>query len=418
MLQNLLADRFKLVIHVDKKEMPTYALTAGKQPKLKEADGSGDTGCKFDVQGGGRGGSNEGPPTPPTLVFTCSNMTMAALSEYMHTMPAGNQFLGNNPIIEDTGLKGSWNFAFSFTLPGAGVGVVAGGNGNVVFEAVEKQLGLKLEPRKAPIPVIVVDSVNEKPTENSPGVTEKLPAAPTEFEVADIKPSDPNMNMQSRPNPFQPGGRLDLRGFPLKMIIVIAWDTTPDKVVGGPKNIDTDNYDILAKAPAMATSMAGMSGPANQPPVDIDALRLMLRALLIDRFKLTTHTEDRPANAYTLVAAKPKLKNADPSNRTGFKEGPGPDGKDPRKDTPALGRLVTCSNMTMAQLADALPRIAPGYFQTASTTVIDATGVEGAYDFTLSFSGAGILNNGGGGRGGDAAPPASGAGGASGAGVA
>lgn len=407
MLQNLLADRFKLAVHVDKKEMPTYALTAGKQPKLKEADGSGDTGCKFDVQGGG--GPNDGPPVPPTLSFTCTNITMAALAEYMHTMPAGNQFLGNNPLIEDTGLKGAWNFQFSFTLP---IGPGANSSGNVLFDAVEKQLGLKLEPRKAPIPVIVVDSVNEKPTDNPPGVTDKLPVAPTEFEVADIKPSDPNMNMQNRPNAFQPGGRLDLRGLPLKTIIMVAWDTTPDKIVGGPKNIEDDKYDILAKAPAMSTAMAGSTGPANQPPVDIDALRLMLRALLIDRFKLAVHTEDRPGNAYTLVAAKPKLKKADPSNRTGFKEGPGPDGKDPRKDSPALGRLVTCTNMTMAQLAEALPRIASGYFQTASTTVIDATGIEGAFDFTLSFSGAGILNNGGGkGRGGDADAGAGGGGG-------
>jgi uncharacterized protein (TIGR03435 family) len=109
-------------------------------------------------------------------------------------------------------------------------------------------------------------------------------------------------------------------------------------------------------------------------------------------------------DTYTLVAAKPKLRKADPSNHTGFHEGPGPDGKDPRKDTPALGRLVTCQNMTMAQLAEALPGISPGYFRSVGRTVIDATGLEGAFDFTLSFSGAGILNGGGGGRGGDAGP--------------
>jgi uncharacterized protein (TIGR03435 family) len=71
--------------------------------------------------------------------------------------------------------------------------------------------------------------------------------------------------------------------------------------------------------------------------------------------------------------------------------------------------------MTMAQLAELLPSIAGGYFQTVSRTVLDSTGVEGAFDFTLSFSGAGILNGGGGGRdgggggrGGDSgpAPPA------------
>jgi len=415
MLQALLADRFKLLVHTDKKEMPSYALTAGKQPKLKEADGAGETGCQFEVQGvnngGGRGGPDAGPQPQPTLSFKCSNMTMAAFADYTHTMPTGPQFLGPNPILDDTGLAGAWNFDFHFTI---GNGPIVAGSGPL-FEAIDKQLGLKLEPRKVPIPVVMVDSVNQKPTDNLPGIAEKLPVAATEFEVADIKPSDPSAPPMNG-NPFRPGGRLELRGFPLKIAIAVAWDTTPDKVVGGPKNLDDDKYDIIAKAPASTTTVSS-SVSNNQAPMDIDALRLMLRALLIDRFKMKTHTEDRPGQAYTLVATKPKMKKADPSNRTGFKEGPGPDGKDPRKETPALARLVTCTNMTMGQLADALPRIASGYFQNASTTVIDATGLTDAYDFTLSFSTAAILNGGvGGGRGGDAGPaPGPGGGGAGGA---
>jgi uncharacterized protein (TIGR03435 family) len=58
--------------------------------------------------------------------------------------------------------------------------------------------------------------------------------------------------------------------------------------------------------------------------------------------------------------------------------------------------------MTMAQFAELLPSMAGGYFQTVSRTVQDSTGIEGAFDFTLSFSGAGILNGNGAGRGGDA----------------
>jgi uncharacterized protein (TIGR03435 family) len=312
-------------------------------------------------------------------------------------------------ILDETGLKGAWNFEFHFTIAGNGGGLTA----SLISDVADKQLGLKLEPRKVPTPVILVESANEKPTDNLPGVAAKLPVAPTEFEVADIKPSDPNTAQAPQRSPFLPGGRLELRGVAMKDIIAAAWDTTPDKVVGGPKNLDTDKYDIIAKAPSAVTTVGSSLSNGQQPPIDIDALRLMLKALIIERFKLTTHMEDRPADAYTLVAAKPKMKKADPANRTGFKEGPGSDGKDPRKDTPALGRLVTCQNMTMAQLAQALPQIASGYFQNASTTVIDATGIEGSFDFTLSFSGAGILNkNGGGGRGGDAPPPSAASGGA------
>jgi uncharacterized protein (TIGR03435 family) len=109
----------------------------------------------------------------------------------------------------------------------------------------------------------------------------------------------------------------------------------------------------------------------------------MLRALLVDRFKMKVHMEDRPVSVWTLTAVKPKLTKADPSNRTGCHEGPGADGKDPRIATPVLARLSTCQNMTMAQLAENFQNIAGGYIQ---TSVVDATGIEGAYDFTLSFS--------------------------------
>lgn len=413
MLQALLAERFSLVLHADKKEFSTFALMAGKKPLLKEADGSGETGCQLQVQGlpnGGRGGpASDAPQANPVLAFTCHNMTMAALVEYMHTMPLGEQFLGTNPLVDETGLAGAWNFDFHYELPMA----QGGPSGATMLDSFEKQTGMKLEARKVPLPVVIVDSANEKATPNLPGVTEKLPVSPTEFEVADIKPSDPNASGPGRGGGFQPGGRIDLRGIPLKQLIIIAWDTTPALVVGGPKFIDTDTFDIVAKAPATATTGTSSSagGRGNQPPLDVDALRLMLRAMIIDRFKLTTHVEDKPMDAYTLLADKPKLKKADPQNRTNWKEGPGPDGKDPRKETPALGRLVTCQNMTMAQLAELLPSIAGGYFQTVSRTVLDSTGLDGAYDFTLSFSGAGILNGGnGGGRGNGDGPPAAGAG--------
>ena len=112
----------------------------------------------------------------------------------------------------------------------------------------------------------------------------------------------------------------------------------------------------------------------------------MLRAMLAERFQMKAHMEDRPVTAYTLVATKPKLKaTADPAERTKCKEGPGPDGKDPRIDNPILNRLLTCQNMTMAQIGDELQRVAPGYI---FNPVVDGTGIKGSYDFTLSFSSA------------------------------
>jgi uncharacterized protein (TIGR03435 family) len=87
------------------------------------------------------------------------------------------------------------------------------------------------------------------------------------------------------------------------------------------------------------------------------------------------------------------MKPADPTGRIRCIEGPGADGKDPREANPILGRLITCQNMTMARFADMLQGLAPGYIH---APVVDATGLDGAWDFTLSFSPAGAKNGGGG----------------------
>jgi uncharacterized protein (TIGR03435 family) len=124
----------------------------------------------------------------------------------------------------------------------------------------------------------------------------------------------------------------------------------------------------------------------------------------VDRFKLQTHIEDRPVSAYTLIAVNPKLRKADPLSRTRCKEGPGPDGKDPRTTSPVLNRLLTCQNMTMAQIGDELQRVAAGYIY---SPVLDGTGIKGSWDFTLSFSSADLTQaRAAGGAAGSAAPSA------------
>jgi uncharacterized protein (TIGR03435 family) len=123
--------------------------------------------------------------------------------------------------------------------------------------------------------------------------------------------------------------------------------------------------------------------------VNIDALRPMLRSLITERFQMKSHMENRPLNAYTLVAKNPKLKKADPASRTKWSEGTATDAKGGRGGNASLGRLVNCQNVTMAQFAAMLPNIAPGYLR---TNVVDTTGLEGGYDFTFSFSPMGALN--------------------------
>jgi uncharacterized protein (TIGR03435 family) len=411
MLQQLLADRFDLKVHKDTKPMPAFALVApaGKKLHLKEADGSGETGCKGQNSTSGDGGNRlmmSGPDgvvttlsiLPGNLVqYICRNMTMVAFAAGLQGMVGAN--VGPNPVSDETGLKGAWDFDLKFSFNLNGPMMMSGAAERISFgDALEKQLGLKLEKRETPMPVVVIDSVNQRPTPNPAGMTLNLPALPTEFEVAVIKPTPPDFRFGAfRP---QRGRRVTIEGMPLRSLIQQAWSLySRDMIVDAPKFIDSDRYDINAEAPAYGPEPDASSGSgegARFQTIDQDSINVMLRNLLIERFKIKYHTEERPSTAFVLTAAKPKMKKADPANRTGFHEGPGPDGKDPRISNPAAGRLVTCENMTMKQLAQNLPMMAGGYIQGA--TVYDETGMEGAFDFTLSFSGAGM--GGGPGRGG------------------
>ncbi|HTS28887.1 MAG TPA: TIGR03435 family protein [Bryobacteraceae bacterium] len=374
MLQRLLAERFKLAVHNDTKPVDAFVLSMGKgKPKLKEAaEGAGAPGCTPQMMGGG---------TPGSIRVSCHNVTMAAFALQLHQMAGGYLTM---PVVDKTGLQGSWDVEIAWTARGALQ--MDGSDGISIFDAVEK-LGLHLEAQKVSEPVIVVDSVDRKPTDNPANIAQALPPAPpAEFEVADIKPSAPGTS--GGRGGFQPGGRIDLHGVPLRMLITLAWDLLPfDDIPGAPKFIDTANFDLVAKASTT------MQSPGNGPPIEIDDLRMMLRKLLADRFKLTTHYEDRPVNAYTLVAAKPKLKKADPSNRTRCKTGPTPVGKDPAAEQGPPLFQAACQNMTMAQFAEQLQNIAPLYIR---YPVQDSTGLEGAWDFTINFTP--VPKNFGGGR--------------------
>jgi uncharacterized protein (TIGR03435 family) len=364
MLQALLADRFKLVVHKDIKPLPAFVLSLGKgKPRLKPAEASAEPGCRAQ------------PPDPsePYVSLVCRGVSMQELAARLRA--SAGQFL-NYPMVDSTGLKGVWDFEIGWTPRGALE--LSGGDGISVFEAVDKQLGLKLEQQNVPTDVIVVDRVNEKPTENASGIAAKLgPPPAAEFEVASLKLSAPDE--QPGGGGFEPGGRVDFRHVPLKVFIAMGWDLDPrDELAGAPKWLDSAFLDLVAKAPKIGGRVAAGD------------LAPMLKALLTERFKMQTHFEDRQVPAYTLVALKPKLQKADPANRTRCKTERVP----PAGTTPALLR-ATCQNMTMAQFAGELRALAPSYLH---YSVPDATGIEGTFDFAFTYSLAPPGGSGGGGR--------------------
>jgi uncharacterized protein (TIGR03435 family) len=324
-LQTILEDRFKLKVHKDVRPLPTYALTVGKKLQLKEADGTEETGCKLQTSSGpaAEGGMRltttdaSGKMTAMTLgpgmtlQYNCRNMTMAAFAGGLRGMMGAQ--LGPNPVIDETELKGGWNFDVKWSLGLIGPMMASQGERITVFDAVEKQLGLRLTEKQIPTPVMVVDSVNRTPTANPPEVAEELPAIPipTEFEVADVKPTDPATRM-GRFN-MMPGGRVVVQGMSMRFLIGRAFNSYNNgEIVGLPKWADSERFDITAK-----TSTTG----AAIGPMDMDAIAPMMLSLLKDRFKLTYHTEEKPVSAYSLMSAKPKMKKADAASRTYCRNG-------------------------------------------------------------------------------------------------
>jgi uncharacterized protein (TIGR03435 family) len=281
-------------------------------------------------------------------------------------------------VINATALKGAWDFELKWTQRAALVRAAT--EGISVFDAIQAQLGLALEPRDVPTPVLVIDTVERKPTPNPPGTIEKLPPIPNpKFELSTVRPSAPNTTPTS---PRIDAGQLVIRAASLSQMIEFGWDLLNSSfIANAPSNLNSVRYDFTAKA---------FSENGANLVVDNNDLRRMVQALVQERFNLKVHFEPRDVQAYTLRVDKPKLKAADPSNRASCNEAPLPGAKDPRTVTPMRNRLLTCLNSTIAEFAENLQAYAGGYF---NAPVSDSTGLEGRYDISVSFSGNNLVRD-------------------------
>jgi len=188
MFQALLADRFHIEVHREKKEFPVYALVAGKGAlKLKEIPpdlGADQDEPKGVVNAAGTGsaagvGVNLGHGSSYSLAnsrFEARKLTMAQLTE-------GLEPYANRPIVDMTGLKGRYDFVIDLTpedyrallvrgaiargvvLPPEALRALDGSSDGALGDALQ-QVGLKLESRKAPLDVLVIDEALKTPTAN------------------------------------------------------------------------------------------------------------------------------------------------------------------------------------------------------------------------------------------------------------
>jgi uncharacterized protein (TIGR03435 family) len=170
MLRSLLVERFHLATHREPREMPTYALTlARKDGQVGPQLNASTTPCPAAAPA-----APGPPPTSPSGQTLCGttmtpselnagNMTMARLA----TTLSG---IVGRMVTDETGLTGVYDLRLTFTpenpgSPLAGPPVAADDNAASIFAALTEQLGLKLEPRRALVDVVVIDRV-EMPTED------------------------------------------------------------------------------------------------------------------------------------------------------------------------------------------------------------------------------------------------------------
>ena len=182
MIQDLLADRFKLEFHWSKKEMAMYDLVVAKGgPKLEESVDRAAGDPKNDPPGWGGGGRGaaadpEGYPNIPRDCKGCMSINALGKARYHSTKESAKNFaemLGNQlgmPVTDQTGLTGKYDITLSWNT-GGGSGRRADADtdsdpGLTMEAAVQQQLGLKLVSKKGAVDIIVLDKAEKSPAEN------------------------------------------------------------------------------------------------------------------------------------------------------------------------------------------------------------------------------------------------------------
>ncbi len=214
----------------------------------------------------------------------------------------------------------------------------------------------------APLPLNLIRATPETawtiPEPPPPPVRMAADAKPG-FEVATVKPSDPN----------RPGKLFTVRGqdiltinTTLSDLITMAYDLHAKQLTGAPAWLDSEKYDLTARP-----DVPGQPNTAQ--------LKMIIQKLVEDRFQFKFHREKKELSVYAIVVAKaePKFKKseADPNGLPGLFFGPG---------GPGGGISFNVTNATIAEVASVLQG------SVLDKPVVDQTGLPGKYDFTVKFT--------------------------------
>jgi uncharacterized protein (TIGR03435 family) len=181
------------------------------------------------------------------------------------------------------------------------------------------------------------------------------PPARQRFEVASIKPADPDARGSSSNSDRR---LLRIKNWTLKRLVERAFDVQDYQVTGGPNWTDFYRFNIDAKVDESEPELRGKEGQAR--------MREMLESLLLDRFEFQFHRETRTLPVYNLAAAK-----------NGFK-------LTSVKDTGSHSTNSNNGRLTASCIS--MPELAVFLTSQVERPVLDATGVTGVFDFKLEWS--------------------------------
>jgi len=172
------------------------------------------------------------------------------------------------------------------------------------------------------------------------------------FDAVSVKPAQPSRGMDGMPNIKATPGMVVVRNQNLRACIAWAYRVT-DAQVTGSDHLDSPRFDIIAKS----------TGPASE-----DALRVMMRSMLEDRFKLAFHRQNKEMQTYVLSIGK-----------NGFKAKESRSEGDMAMEPNQAAMSVTISRAPISQLVNMLGQI-------VRAPILDSTGLTGRYDLTLNIA--------------------------------
>lgn len=195
---------------------------------------------------------------------------------------------------------------------------------------------------------------------------ESLPS----FDVASVRESPPQNRIINALFTY-PGGRVEARGATLQYLLMEAFNLPPFQIVGGPKWMTTDRFDIQAK-PSPSSETSHLNPPnSKDPPTEVQ--RKMLQSLLIDRFHLKYHLSNGEGPIYVLLAHPKKLKLQPPADPKQYSWAGSVGGGLPNGDG------LRGINISMDDLAKRISRW-------VNRPTHNQTGLEGSYDFEIKIS--------------------------------